>query len=199
MRKILIAGMASTALVLSACGSTNTTEVAASTPEPTQIATPTPTPTPEPIDPEQQALSKWKGLSENAQRNVCSALASSTKDDVASRFAHTETDEVAALFVDQAATVCDARARAAEREAQQQAERERQYKIDAMLSDSSLTRDQKVAVYDAACEYLTTPGEADLWELGEIAIAALPPGSTPQQQFDASTSAGYLLGTSGCR
>ena len=69
-----------------------------------------------------------------------------------------------------------------------------------MGCDSSLTDRQKVSVFDAVCDYLSTPGADDnLVVLSETAEGALPRNPTPQQRFDASVAAGWLLGSGACR
>lgn len=158
-----------------------------------------------------RARDKWAGLQQRDQDSICASLAEGDEDGVRQRFTRTENEETADRFIAIAMTVCEARASTAEseeaeqeereqREAQAAAQRERQRKIDVMISDSSLTDDQKVAVYDAVCEYLTTPGaDGDLLVLSETAEAALPADATPQQVFDASVAAGYLMGISECR
>lgn len=210
IRHLTAAAVAATlSLSLVACGGSAEPEA---NPTPTSSA-PASTLLDRRADPRELALGLWKEMSDSDQEEVCGLLTSGDRGQVVRQFVYDESYSVSQDFLDVATTVCDSRARTAEameaiaadeaadkaaaKRQRQAAERER--KIDA-VGDTSLTDDQAVAVYDAVCEYLNTPGaEGDIIALGEAGINALPPGSTPQQQWDASVAAGYLLGSGACR
>lgn len=142
----------------------------------------------------------WESMSKDDREWLCWMTDDGSEPDYEYHYEWSESDVDAAAEYGNSGNRC-ARLLTAkeEREAKQERQDERQRKIDA-VGDTSLTDDQAVAVYDAVCEYLTAPGaEGDIIALGEAGINALPPGSTPQQQWDASVAAGYMLGIGACR